>query len=509
MTRRSSRSKRRPRATKRRRTRNGRAHGGNGRCAAWAGRRRRRLLGGTVGTRELFGRLAAQGAMIERLSSDSRRCAPGVAFFAYPGETADGRAHIPDAISRGASAVLWEEQGFSWRSEWRVANIAVPRLKLSAGPIAHEFYGRPSQALWVCGVTGTNGKTSCSQWIAALLDKKQVKTGIIGTLGSGYPGALAEASNTTPDTLELHRMLREFLAGGAKCVSMEVSSHGLAQGRVNGVAFGCALFTNLSHDHLDYHGSMQAYAAAKSRLFDTPGLRTAVLNLDDAVGLQLAQRLAARGITAQTLELRSSWGNATGTINQLGRFNFSNALGVLGCLVAYGVPFHEAVELLGALPSVPGRMQKIGEWPLVVVDYAHTPDALEKVLQALRPVAEARGGRLAAVFGAGGDRDVAKRPRMGAIAARLADHVIVTSDNPRSEDPLAIIAAVSAGIAEIHETEPDRARAIEKAVGEAAPADVVLIAGKGHENYQEIAGKRLPFSDAAVAGAALARRGTG
>ena len=488
-----------------------------------------------MGNRELFARLAAQGAMIGRLSSDSRRCAPGVAFFAYPGETADGRAHIPDAISRGASAVLWEEQGFSWRSEWRVPNVAVPSLKPSAGSIAHEFYGRPSEALWVCGVTGTNGKTSCSQWIAALLDGQQIKTGIIGTLGSGYPGALAEASNTTPDALELHRMLKEFLAGGAKCVSMEVSSHGLAQGRVNGVAFGCALFTNLSHDHLDYHGSMEAYAAAKSRLFDTRGLRAAVLNLDDGVGMQLAKRLTARGvrtigyslaasaiapgsvaefiaarsIAAQTLDLRSSWGNATGAVNQLGRFNLSNALGVLGCLVAYGVPFHEAVELLGALPSVPGRMQKIGERPLVVVDYAHTPDALEKVLQALRPVAAARGGRLAAVFGAGGDRDVAKRPRMGAIAARLADHVIVTSDNPRSEDPLAIIAAVSAGIAEIHETEPDRARAIEKAVSEAAPADVVLIAGKGHESYQEIAGKRLPFSDAAVAGAALARRGTG
>src|SRR5437879_1118480 len=296
MTRRLSRSRRRPTTRKRRRTRDGRTHGGNGRCAAWAGRRRRRLLGGAVGNRELFGRLAAQGAMIQRLSSDSRRCAPGVAFFAYPGETADGRAHIPDAISRGASAVLWEEQGFSWRSEWRVPNLAVPSLKLSAGAIAHEFYGRPSETLWVCGVTGTNGKTSCSQWIAALLEKKQIRTGIIGTLGSGYPGALAEALNTTPDALELHRMLKAFLAGGAKCVSMEVSSHGLAQGRVNGVAFGCALFTNLSHDHLDYHGSMRAYAAAKSRLFNTPGLRTAVLNLDDAVGLQLAQRLAARGV---------------------------------------------------------------------------------------------------------------------------------------------------------------------------------------------------------------------
>src|SRR5438270_1760274 len=508
MRRRSSRSRRRPTTRKRRRTRDGRTHGGNGRCAVWAGRRRRRRLGGAVGNRELFGRLAAQGAMIERLSSDSRRCAPGVAFFAYPGETADGRAHIPDAISRGASAVLWEEQGFSWPSEWRVANVAVPRLKLSAGPIAHEFYGRPSEALWVCGVTGTNGKTACSQWIAALLGRKQIKTGIIGTLGSGYPGALAEASNTTPDTLELHRMLREFLAGGAKCVSMEVSSHGLAQGRVNGVAFGCALFTNLSHDHLDYHGSMQAYASAKSRLFDTPGLGCAVLNLDDALGVQLAQRLTARGvrtigyslaasavapgsvaefiaaysITAQTLELRSSWGNATGAVNQLGRFNLSNALGVLGCLVAYGMPFHEAVELLGALPSLPGRMQKIGERPLVVVDYAHTPDALEKVLQALRPLAQARGGRLVAGFGEGGDGDAAQRQGVGAQEGRLADHVIATSANQRSEDPLAIIAAVSAGIAGTNATEPDRARAIEKALSEAAAEDVVLIAGKGHEN---------------------------
>ncbi|HXM80875.1 MAG TPA: UDP-N-acetylmuramoyl-L-alanyl-D-glutamate--2,6-diaminopimelate ligase [Burkholderiales bacterium] len=473
--------------------------------------------------------------MIERLSSDSRRCAPGVAFFAYPGEAADGRAHIAGAISRGASAVLWEEQGFSWRGEWRVPNIAVRGLKLDAGRLAHEFYGRPSEALWMCGVTGTNGKTSCSQWIAALLANKSIKTAVIGTLGSGYPGALAEASNTTPDTLELHRMLKDFLAGGAKCVAMEVSSHGLTQGRVNGVAFDCALFTNLSHDHLDYHGSMEAYAAAKARLFDTPGLGAAVLNLDDGLGVLLAQRLTARGvrtigytlcasavargnvtefiaattIAGRSLQLHSSWGNATATVNQLGRFNLSNALGVLGCLVAYGMPFHEAAGLLGALPSVPGRMQKIGDRPLVVVDYAHTPDALEKVLQALRPVTKGRGGRLVAVFGAGGDRDASKRPRMGAIAAHLADQVIVTSDNPRSEDPLAIIAAVSAGIPGTHATEPDRARAIEKAVAEAAPVDVVLIAGKGHENYQEIAGKRLPFSDAAVARAALARRGAG
>jgi len=457
--------------------------------------------------------------MIQRLSSDSRRCAPGVAFFAYPGEAADGRAHIPDAISRGASAVLWEEQGFSWRSEWRVANIAVPRLKLSAGPIAHEFYGRPSEALWVCGVTGTNGKTSCSQWIAALLDRKQIRTGIIGTLGSGYPGALAEASNTTPDTLELHRMLKRFLGGGAKCVSMEVSSHGLAQGRVNGVAFGCALFTNLSHDHLDYHGSMEAYAAAKSRLFDTPGLRAAVLNLDDGVGMQLAKRLTARGvrtigyslaasaiapgsvaefiaahsITAQTLDLRSSWGNATGAVNQLGRFNLSNALGVLGCLVAYGVTFHEAVELLGALPSVPGRMQKIGDRPLVVVDYAHTPDALERALRTARAFTR---GKLIVVFGCGGERDKGKRPIMGEIAERGADCAIVTSDNPRTEDPDAIIDDIEAGMrGSGHERVTDRLAAIQRALDLAEEGDIVLLAGKGHETYQIRGTTSYPFDE--------------
>src|SRR5207248_7886770 len=302
---------------------------------------------------ELFQRLAAQGAMIERLTADSRRCRPGTAFFAYPGERADGRAYIGDAVTRGASAVLWEADNFVWSPSWRVPNSAVQGLKHRASELAAEFYGQPSHALWMCGVTGTNGKTSCSHWIAAALQASGTPSGIIGTLGCGFPGALREAGNTTPDALELQATLAELRAAGARAVAMEVSSHGLAQGRVNGVAFGCALFTNLSHDHLDYHGSMQAYAAAKSRLFDTPGLRTAVLNLDDAVGLQLAQRLAARGvrtigysleasaiapgsvaefiaahrITAQTLELRSSWGNATGTINQLGRFNFSNALG--------------------------------------------------------------------------------------------------------------------------------------------------------------------------------------
>jgi UDP-N-acetylmuramoyl-L-alanyl-D-glutamate--2,6-diaminopimelate ligase len=473
---------------------------------------------------KILRQLAAQGAMIEGLCADSRRCGPGSAFLAYPGEAGDGRAHIGEALSRGAAAILWEAERFAWRDEWRVPNVAVAGLKHSAGAIAAEFFGRPSASLWVCGVTGTNGKTSCSQWLAACLGRVGTRAAVIGTLGAGFPGSLQAAANTTPDAVELQRELSQFLAQGAAAVAMEVSSHGLVQGRVGGVAFDCALFTNLSHDHLDYHGSMQAYAEAKTRLFDTPGLEAAVVNLDDDLGVKLAQRLSARGvrtigysisgittdvreyITTVEDHLHTSWGRAALKVNALGRFNLANALGVLGCLLAYGIELEAAAKLLAELPPVPGRMEQLGDEPLVVVDYAHTPDALEKVLQALRPIAQARRGRLIAVFGAGGERDAAKRPLMGAVVARLADAAVVTSDNPRSEDPLAIIAQIVRGMPAAAPQEPDRAHAIEQALAAAAPRDVVLIAGKGHEPYQEVAGRRLPFSDIAVARAALARR---
>ena len=471
--------------------------------------------------------------MIERLTCDSRRAAPGAAFFAWPGAAADGRHHIAQALERGCAAVLWESEGFTWESGWRVPNAPVKNLKAQAGFLAHEFYGHPSTSLWVCGVTGTNGKTSCCQWLAHVLSLKDIKAGVIGTLGSGFQPQLNAVENTTPDALELHRLLAEFKTAGARAVAMEVSSHGLDQGRVNGVAFDCALLTNLTHDHLDYHASMAAYAAAKARLFDAPGLKAAVLNLDDAFGVQLAQRLAARGVRTigyslsavsasefifvanledQKAEIKSSWGSAVVSIPQLGRFNVANALGVLGCLVAKGIDFAQGVKLLEKLPPVPGRMQKIAEQPgrpLVVVDYAHTPDALDKVLAALQPVARARGGRLIAVFGAGGGRDASKRPEMGLAASRRADRVVLTSDNPRGEDPQAIIEAIRRGIEGDSVVEPDRAKAIEGAIAAAAAADVVLIAGKGHESFQEIAGRRLPLSDAAVAGAALGRRGAG
>ena len=470
------------------------------------------------------GQLAAQGAMIEHLSTDSRRCVPGVAFLAYPGERADGRAHIADALGRGASGVLWEERNFRWRPEWRLPNVPVRELKQQAGRLAHDFYGRPSESLWVCGVTGTNGKTSCSQWIAATLGK----TAVVGTLGAGFPGALSVALNTTPDAVELQRLLREFGDAGAAAVAMEVSSHGLVQGRVNAVRFSCALFTNLTHDHLDYHGTMENYAEAKARLFTVPGLGAAVLNMDDPFGAELARRLAGRvrtigysladrrpagvdeyviaaRISGSHIDLESTWGRTATTIAQLGRFNVANALGVLGCLVANGIGFEEGARRIGKLPAVPGRMQALGDRPLVVIDYAHTPDALENVLLALRPGAAARAGGLAVVFGAGGDRDPTKRPLMGAVATRLADRVLITSDNPRSEDPRAIIADIERGIAAPHASEPDRARAIEIAVASADPADVILIAGKGHETYQEIGGRKLHFSDEEQVRAALVR----
>lgn len=490
--------------------------------------------------------------MIETIVSDSRRVVPGAAFFAYPGEAADGRRHIPDALARGAAAVVWESESFDWDPSWRVPQTGVHGLKQQAGTLANEFYGRPSESLWMCGVTGTNGKTSCTQWIAAGLEAAGTRTGVIGTLGAGIGEQRTDLGNTTPDALELHRLLAGFRAEGAEAVAMEVSSHGLVQGRVNEVAFDCALFTNLTHDHLDYHGSMDSYAAAKARLFEFESLTHAVLNLDDVAGVRLARGLAGGfasrrpgrriaggrprtigyslspagiapgsvddflavrdirvGAESTTAVLVTSWGERVLSLRQLGRFNVSNVLGVLGCLIARGLDVDAAIAAIAVLPDVPGRMQRLGGTgrPLAVIDYAHTPDALEKVLSALRPVAEAGGGRLVAVFGAGGDRDALKRPQMGTIASRLADRVVLTSDNPRSEDPRAIIEAIRAGVTIAHEVEPDRAQAIDSAIGAAVPGDVVLIAGKGHETYQEARGARQPFSDLEVAGRALAAWG--
>jgi UDP-N-acetylmuramoyl-L-alanyl-D-glutamate--2,6-diaminopimelate ligase len=473
--------------------------------------------------------LDALGVPVERLATDSRRVRPGDVFMAYPGERSDGRGFIDQALAAGAAAVLWERQGFDWDDAWRVPNLGVSRLKDLAGVIAGRVYGEPSAKLDVIGVTGTNGKTSCSHWLAQALAALGRRTAVIGTLGSGFPGALTPGANTTPDAVQVQEILKGYLDAGASAVAMEVSSHGLDQGRVNGVHFALALFTNLSRDHLDYHGDMETYGAVKKLLFTWPGLEHAVINLDDPFGQKLAHEAKARNVVGYgfseksdapwpwvrglklamtergvSFDVHSPWGEARVQSCQLGRFNAANLLGVMTALLCLGVPIQDAAAALAKVHAVPGRLQQLGggDRPLVVVDYAHTPDALEKVLLALREVVPP-GGKLVCVFGCGGDRDRGKRPLMGGVASRLADRAIVTSDNPRSEEPLAIIDEILAGMNERYQVEPDRAAAIEMAVGAAAAGDVVLLAGKGHEDYQEIQGVRYPFSDLDVARRAL------
>ena len=472
------------------------------------------------------------------LAADSRAIARGELFLAYPGERADGRRFVGDAVARGAAAVLWEREGFEWPGAIRIPNLGVAGLKRRAGALAAEVYGRPSERLWVTGVTGTNGKTSCSHWIAQALEGAGLKTAVIGTLGLGYGAALEENPNTTPDAVVLQRALARFRDDGARCVAMEASSIGIDQGRVDGVRFAAALFTNLSRDHLDYHGDMERYAQAKMALFRSPGLGHAVLNLDDPVGVRIAHALAggsverfgysttagaaaasgleqwleARDIELSTaglaFKLFSNPGSARVASPLVGRFNVANLLGVIGVLLAAGFTLEAAAKAVSRLQPPPGRMQRLGGGgrPLVVVDYAHSPDALEKCLGALRDVARAQGGRLVCVFGCGGDRDRGKRPLMGEAASRYADFVIVTSDNPRSEDPVAIIDGIRRGITAPYEVHVDRREAIRAAVNAARAGDVVLLAGKGHEPYQEIGGTRIPFSDADEAQRALESR---
>jgi UDP-N-acetylmuramyl-tripeptide synthetase len=473
--------------------------------------------------------LAKLRAFPRRITADSRRIEPGVAFAAYPGTHADGRKFVPDAIARGATAVLWESSGFAWDRGWQVPHLPVEGLQQRLGAIADFIYGSPSQALWMIGVTGTNGKTSCAHWIAHALDACGRRAGILGTLGNGLIGGLTPASHTTPDAPAVHELLQQFKAAGAKAVAMEVSSHGLDQGRVGGIKFDVALFTNLTRDHLDYHQTMAAYGQAKAKLFTWPGLRTVVVNADDPFGQSLIDAARARGarllsyglasadiaateirVTANgiALAVNTPWGKAEFASPMVGTFNAQNLLGVLGVLLASDVPIDVATVALSRLQPPTGRMQRFGgtDRPLVIVDYAHTPDALEKVLTALRP-AVAAPGELICVFGCGGDRDAGKRPEMGHIAARFADRIVVTSDNPRSEDPSAIANAVARGVRDEGNRrwtiELDRGDAIRGAIGAAKAGDVVLIAGKGHETYQERDGVRMPFSDADVAAAAL------
>jgi UDP-N-acetylmuramyl-tripeptide synthetase len=476
--------------------------------------------------------LARLGPAPRRITSDSRRIGAGDAFAAWPGTRVDGRAYIPEAIARGAGAVLWESQGFRWDAGWAVPNAGVDRLAAKLGHIADAIYGHPSRSLWMVGVTGTNGKTTTSQWIAQSLDLAGRRCGVIGTLGVGLTGALEPSANTTPDAALFHETLARFRDAGAKAVSMEVSSIGLDQGRVNGATFDVAVFTNLTRDHLDYHGSMTEYGEAKARLFSWPGLACSVINADDPFGQRLIDEVRGRGGRAMSygaanaevaatsvamgarglsLGVATPWGRGEVDTGVVGAFNVSNLLATLGALLASDVALETALDALSRVAPPPGRMERHGGdgAPLVVIDYAHTPDALEKVLAAMRP-AVARGGELVCVFGCGGDRDPGKRPVMGRVAAELADRVVVTTDNPRYEDPAAIAAAVAKGVVESGRrrwlVELDRAAAIDAAVHAAKPGDVIVVAGKGHETYQEVAGERRPYSDARAVDDALAGR---
>jgi UDP-N-acetylmuramoyl-L-alanyl-D-glutamate--2,6-diaminopimelate ligase len=478
--------------------------------------------------RLLAGWAEAPATRIEALTLDSRAVAPGTAFVAIAGERTHGLRHAAQAEALGASAILFEPPA---PSDIVLPDnaFAVPALRARLGAMADRFHASPSHALRVIGVTGTNGKTSTVQLVAQALDRAGHVAGSIGTLGTGLHGRLAPGERTTPDVIRVHAALAAMRDAGASHVAMEVSSHALDQGRVDAVAFEVAVFTNLSRDHLDYHGDMQAYFAAKARLFSWPGLRAAVINLDDAQGRVLRDALppgvrmiglSSRAAADATLRADTVVPSAAGLgfdlvegeariavrSPLLGRFNIDNLLAVAGVLRALDWPLPRVAEALGALAPVPGRMSRLGGeagLPLVVIDYAHTPDALEQALASLRAHT---AGRLICVFGCGGERDRGKRPQMAAIAERGADAVIVTDDNPRHEDGDAIVREILAGFAapERHRVQRDRAAAIATAVHEARAADTVLVAGKGHEPYQDIGGVQHPFDDLAVARAALA-----
>lgn len=464
---------------------------------------------------------------ITGMSLDSREIQAGDLFLACSGLKHDGAKFIDAAISNGAVAVLWETQPgiesipLTYRSKANgdsVPVIAVANLSQQAGILADRFFGQPSRALFVSGVTGTNGKTSVSQFLAHS-QSADAPAGVIGTLGYGLYQHLEMGQLTTPDAVTVHRWLAELREQGATSVAMEVSSHALHQGRVNGVLFDCAVFTNLSRDHLDYHGDMQSYAEAKRGLFNMPGLRYAVINSDDSIGRELLTGLPGTltvwryGLEAEhqpevlgkclsmssdgiEVEVETPQGKGRFHSRLLGRFNISNLLAVLAVLLLSGIPLQGALARLSTIKPLPGRMETFGgdRKPLVVVDYAHTPDALEQVLTALR---EHTAGKVWCVFGCGGDRDAGKRPLMGAIAESQADEVILTNDNPRSEEPEQILAEIKQGMAnpDACHTLADRQRAIAMAISQARRGDVVLVAGKGHETWQQLGAEKIPFSD--------------
>ena len=478
------------------------------------------------------------------LCTDSRRVRPGDAFVAWPGYGVDGRQFVASARAAGARACLVEAEGVqafeSLASEPAVATLA--DLKACTGSLASRFYGSPSDDLEVVAITGTNGKTSTAWWVAQGLEALGRRCAIVGTLGVGEPpssertASLVPTGMTTPDPVTLHAALRRFVREGVVACAIEATSIGLAEHRMTGTRIDTAVFTNFTLDHLDYHGTMTAYWHAKEQLFDWPGLAAAVINVDAAQGEALARSLRSRPMDLWTVSmhgdarLRASdvrhgdaglsfdvqEGSQRATVHTalVGQYNVANLLGVMAALRAGGAPLQDIADVCAALTPVPGRLQRLcgsADDPEVVIDYAHTPDALHKSLQALQPLALRRGGLLWCVFGCGGNRDAGKRPLMGRLAQQEAQRVVITSDNPRLEPPADIVRQIVAGLSDADRPAAvivDRRAAIEHAVAHAQPADVILIAGKGHEDYQDIGGVRQAFSDIQAATAALrGRRG--
>lgn len=477
--------------------------------------------------------------LIQRLVLDSRQVQVADLFIAVPGHSVDGRQFIDDAVTQGASAVLWQAENgvvpipINWRTSpggGEVPVIAVENLNDKVGEIADRFYHEPSKNMLVVGITGTNGKTSCSQFIAQALGPKMA-CGVIGTMGWGFINNLHNSAHTTPDAITCHKWLADMQQAGATAVAMEVSSHALDQGRVNGVHFDCAVFTNLSHEHLDYHGDMQTYGAVKAKLFELADIRDCIINQDDECGRELIANLADRkkvtsygmireygmpdifadevhmhqkGISAT---IHTKYGKAHLESELYGKFNIYNLLATLAVLFKAGLDFKSAMQRLDRIRSVLGRMQVIRnrQHPVVIIDYAHTPDALEQVLLAVK---EHQFGKIWCVFGCGGDRDKSKRLLMGAIAEQGANQVVLTNDNPRHESEETIIEAIRSGmqVPEAAIVELDRKQAIQYALATAGVDDVVIIAGKGHENYQLVGNQKLAFSDFDVVHAIVSGR---
>ena len=473
------------------------------------------------------------------LRTDSRRVQPGDGFIAWPGAATDGRQYMARAFEQGASVCLMQREGSEpWQDLQPAERVAaLAQLRQRTGLVADAYYEAPTRALGVMAVTGTNGKTSTACWLAQALAHPAIgqRCGVVGTLGVGLWPALDYTGMTTPDPVLLQRSFRQMLQAGAQLCVIEASSIGIAEHRLDGTRIRTAVFTNFTQDHLDYHGSMQAYWAAKRQLFAWDGLQAAIVNIDDPQGQQLATELADAGLDLWTCSRRQearlrAWplpsreglsfevreGEALCRIDTTltGDYNIDNLLGVIGALRAQGVPLAQIAQACAQLQSVPGRMQRVvpaqgvAGLPVAVVDYAHTPDALTQALLALQPLARERGGRLWCVFGCGGDRDPIKRPLMAAAAETLADRLVLTSDNPRSESVTAILAQMSAGLKapQAATVLEDRAAAIALAVRQADATDVVLLAGKGHETTQEVAGVFQPFSDIEQLRAALAAR---